>query len=250
MPAKKKGVRVPKKKLAIFDVDGTIFRSSLLIELVKGLIAENVFKPEVADLYARAYEKWQNREGEYQAYLDILVAAFRKNLAGVHYRDLRRVAYKVVAAHRGRTYRYTRDLVRDLKARGYYILAVSHSPKIVLEAFAKSLGFSKVYGIMYETDKPGLEGRFTGNILFPEIVMQKDKLVRRTLEGTSAGGGSGSGFTLRGSIGVGDTESDVPFLELVERAICFNPNAKLYREARRRGWEVVVERKDVIYKVQ
>lgn len=57
------------------------------------------------------------------------------------------------------------------------------------------------------------------------------------------------GLTLKGSIGVGDTESDIPFLELVEEAICFNPNEKLYRAARRNGWKIIVERKDVIYEL-
>jgi phosphoserine phosphatase len=36
-------------------------------------------------------------------------------------------------------------------------------------------------------------------------------------------------------------------LEMVERSICFNPNSALYKQAQVRGWEVVVERKDVVY---
>ena len=57
------------------------------------------------------------------------------------------------------------------------------------------------------------------------------------------------GLTLVGSVGVGDTESDIPFLELVEKPICFNPNLKLYKHAKREGWKVVVERKDVVYEL-
>jgi phosphoserine phosphatase len=48
-------------------------------------------------------------------------------------------------------------------------------------------------------------------------------------------------------LAVGDTESDIPLLELVTFPICFNPNENLYNHARRMKWEVVVERKDVIY---
>ena len=54
-------------------------------------------------------------------------------------------------------------------------------------------------------------------------------------------------LTLAGSIGVGDSESDIAFLKLVERPICFNPNNKLYKYAKSHKWEVVVERKDVVY---
>lgn len=230
------------KKIAIFDIDGTIFRSSLLVELVNGLIEEKVFAPSVASVYEKAHKEWLDREGSYEEYLAVLIAAFRKNLKGVLYRDLRRVAYKVVAEHKKRTYRYTRDLVRELKRKGYYLLAVSHSPKLAVEGFAKTLGFNKVYGLMYETDHEGPEGRFTGGVLFPEIVMKKDKIVERAL--------AGGGLTLRGSIGVGDTESDIPIFKMVSRAICFNPNEKLYKAAKKNGWEVVVERKDVIYKME
>jgi phosphoserine phosphatase len=47
----------------------------------------------------------------------------------------------------------------------------------------------------------------------------------------------------------GDTESDIPMLELVEIPIAFNPNKKLFEHAKARGWRTVVERKDVIYEL-
>ena len=56
-------------------------------------------------------------------------------------------------------------------------------------------------------------------------------------------------LTLQHSIGVGDTETDIPFLEMVAKPICFNPNSKLYRYAKRMKWDVVVERKDVVYEL-
>jgi phosphoserine phosphatase len=52
------------------------------------------------------------------------------------------------------------------------------------------------------------------------------------------------------SIAVGDTEGDIPLLEVVSRPICFNPNQQLYSYAKRMNWEVIVERKDVMYTIQ
>ena len=57
------------------------------------------------------------------------------------------------------------------------------------------------------------------------------------------------GLTLKDSYGVGDTESDIPLLKLVEHPVCFNPNQKLYTYAKHAGWPIVVERKDVVYKL-
>ena len=233
------GLKQRLKKLAIFDVDGTIFRSSLLIELVDALIEAGIFKPGVAKLYERDKKKWLDRAGDYETYINNVVAAFRNNMKGVRYGDFLRVAKRVVAIHKNRVYRFTRDLIRDLKRKGYYLVAISHSPKGIVELFAKHAGFDKVYGILYEVD-PTTE-RFSGNVLYANLIMGKATIVKRVLEKERA--------TLRGSVGVGDTESDIPFLRLVDRPICFNPNRKLLAAARRHGWEVVVERKDVIYRI-
>ena len=64
------------KKVAFFDVDGTIFRSSLLIEIVEQFIKDGTFPSEVEDVYADSYRAWRNREGSYEAYIDDVVQAF------------------------------------------------------------------------------------------------------------------------------------------------------------------------------
>jgi phosphoserine phosphatase len=56
-------------------------------------------------------------------------------------------------------------------------------------------------------------------------------------------------LSLKKSIGIGDTESDISFLQMVQEPICFNPNSHLYEIAKKKGWKVVVERKDVIYEL-
>ena len=55
---------------------------------------------------------------------------------------------------------------------------------------------------------------------------------------------------LKNSYGVGDTESDAGFLELVENPIAFNPNYNLKKIAGEKKWKIVVEKKDVIYEIK
>jgi HAD superfamily phosphoserine phosphatase-like hydrolase len=118
------------------------------------------------------------------------------------------------------------------------LLAISHSPKQIVENFAKSLGFDKVYGAIYECDKNGIT---TGKKLYKELISDKSKILQRAIEKER--------LTLKGSIGVGDSEGDMPVLKMVDRPICFNPNQKLYDYARKHNWEIIVERKDVIYHI-
>lgn len=225
-----------KRRVAVFDVDGTIFRSSLLIQVVDQLIRDGVFPEEAQRAYAMAQEKWLDREGDYDEYIMGVVRAFMRYIRGVHYTKLAEAAETVVAAQWKRTYRYTRDLLKELRERDYFLLAVSHSPKGVLDKFCPRLGFDKVYGMMYEV---GPTECYTGAIMDEHLIFNKAAILKRAVEKES--------LSLAHSIGVGDTESDIPFLNIVAKPICFNPNQKLYRYAKRNDWKIVVERKDVIY---
>ncbi len=226
------------KKVAIFDVDGTIFRSSLLIELVETFITEGIFPKESRALYRKEHERWLTRRGTYEDYIEAVVLAFMKHIKGVDYEDFNRAGKKVIAANKDRVYRYTRDLCKKLKRKGYFLLAISQSPKGLLDAFCKGLGFDKVYGRFYEL---GSSDKFTGEVVDLHLIANKGNIVRRAVAKEK--------LTLKGSWGVGDTEGDIPMLELVEHPVCFNPNATLYRYAKLNGWKVVVERKDVVYEL-
>ena len=52
-----------KKKVAVFDIDGTIFRSSLLIEFNKALQHAGVLRPADAAALLKPYFAWVERRG-------------------------------------------------------------------------------------------------------------------------------------------------------------------------------------------
>ena len=64
------------KPVAFFDVDGTIFRSSLLIELVEELVREGVFPVDAQAGYTGAFAAWQAREGTYDSYIAAVIDTF------------------------------------------------------------------------------------------------------------------------------------------------------------------------------
>ena len=135
-----------KRKVAIFDVDGTIFRSSLLIELVNVLIEHKVFPEEAHLEYQREYKDWINRQGTYEPYIDGVVKVFMKYITGADNEKVLNATKEVLTRYEDRTYKYTRDLFKKLKDEGYYLLVISHSPKFILEDFGKKHGFDKIYG--------------------------------------------------------------------------------------------------------
>ncbi len=99
-----------KKKVAIFDIDGTIFRSSLLIEVTEDLIQEGIFPKSAGNIYAKSYQNWLNRKDSYPKYIGDVVKAFEKNIKGISRKDFLRVSKNVVTFHKKRVYRFTHGI--------------------------------------------------------------------------------------------------------------------------------------------
>lgn len=226
------------KKVAVFDIDGTIFRASLLLELVDTLIERGLFPKETYTEFEKEKTRWLDRKGDYEAYINAVIKTFGKQIKGLPYDEVSYVAGEIIEQRKDRVYRYTRDLLKELKKKGYYLLAISNSPKFIVDGFGYETGFDKVYGTFYTT---GPSDKFTGEIEDKDLIFNKAAVLQRAIRKEN--------LTLTDSVGVGDTESDISMLEMVSRPIAFNPNAKLYKHAKRRKWEVVVERKDVIYEI-
>jgi HAD superfamily hydrolase (TIGR01490 family) len=226
-----------KEPLAVFDVDGTLFRRGLLPALTRRLVDEGVFPERVREELSEDYYAWVDRRGSYEVYDELVVRLFLRELKGVPVAELRRCAKVEVEAHGRRLHIYTRDLAFRLKQAGYYLIAISGSPTEILEIFLKPLGFDRAWGTVLGQE----EGRYTGEILHHPF-SDKRGVLKEFLSEAS--------LSLDGSVGVGDTLSDAGFLELVQTPIVFNPNRSLFEVAHRRGWPIVVERKDVVYNLQ
>jgi HAD superfamily hydrolase (TIGR01490 family) len=228
-------VRAP---LAVFDVDGTLFRRGLLPALTRRLVEEGVFSERVREELSEDYYAWVERRGSYDTYDRLVMELFLRELEGVSVAELQRYAITEVEAHGRRLHIYTRDVALRLKEAGYQLIAISGSPQEILDLFLKPLGFDRAWGTVLAKDA---RGRYTGEVLENPFGNK-----RRVMEEFLANAETG----LEDSVGMGDTLSDVGFLEMVETPIAFNPNRGLFEVVRQRGWPIVVERKDVIYNLQ
>lgn len=226
-----------KKKLAVFDIDGTLFRSSLLIELTKVLVARKVFSVKVEKEIEKDYKAWLNREKGYERYIGKVVTVYEKNIKGKNEKEIEDAVEKVLKNEKKKLYRYTRSLIKKLKSEGFFLFAISGSPGHILTSFAKDIGFDKYLGGYYEI----INGKFTGNQPYGNPASDKKKTLLNFLERYN------NQFDLEKSIGIGDTESDISFLEMLGNPIAFNPNRKLAEHAKKKKWKIIVERKDVIY---
>lgn len=167
-------MKIGKRKLAIFDIDGTVFRSSLLEELVHELVRRGIFPQEAYKEMERDYLAWLNRKGSYENYISQLVRIRDKYLKGCKFSDVDQVANDVVVEQKDKVYRFTRDLIGELKAKNYFLLAISGSPIFMVERFGIGLRFDVVHGNVFEVK----DGEFTGRVKRERLYIQKIKFFR------------------------------------------------------------------------
>jgi len=230
---------MPKQtKIAIFDIDGTIFRKNLQFELINELSWMDIFPRKVRDQIVSLYTKWLEHKGTYEQYRVGLIELYGKYICGCNPKDIECASKIVVSFHQDRTYIFAEQLIRKLRQENYHMIAISGSPiEIVREYNRKHLKFDAVFGSIYEHDEKGF---YTGETKY-KPVNHKGQLVKQYIYEHN--------MTLEDSYGMGDTESDASFLELVENPIAFNPNDNLKSIAEEKGWRIVVEKKDVIYNI-
>lgn len=226
-----------KNKIAVFDIDGTIFRKNLAFELINELAWLKVFKKNVRDELVKHYTNWLDHKGVYEDYRKALVGLYAQNIKGCKKEDVLHASQIVVPFFKDRTYVFTSQLIEKLKKNNYNIIAISGSPQEIVEEYNKHLKFDAVFGAVYELDKNDI---YTGAAIF-EPPKDKGQVVRQYV--------AEKGLTLEDSYGVGDTESDAKVLEIVTNPIAFNPNYNLKKIAEDKDWRIVVEKKDVIYEI-
>lgn len=222
------------KKFAVFDIDGTIFRSSLFIEIVYELARRELIKLPKTE-HHEAYTNWADRKDHgYTGYINKMVEVIESQLEGIKVSDFESASDAVLEARADRVYVYSRKLIKQLKSENYFLIALSGSQSQLVARFAEHWGFDASVGQTYFAE----DGLFTGKI--NKTHYGKEKLLQPLIEQHD--------LSLEDSLAMGDTEGDISMLEMVQRPIAFNPNRELYKHSVKNGWEIIVERKDMIYK--
>jgi HAD superfamily hydrolase (TIGR01490 family) len=234
---KSDNVAAGKTKFAVFDIDGTLIRWQLYHVMVDKLAKTGVLGVKAHNQLHEARMIWKKRthKDSFLEYEKTLIGIYEAALPKINAVDFDHLVEEIITEYQDQVYTYTRDLIKSLKKKNYFLLAISGSHHELVEKLAAHYGFDDWLGSKYE--RRG--GKFSGEKYIPSL----DK--RSALENKI----SEHSLSLKGSIAVGDTKSDVAMLKMVEKPIAFNPERVLFKYASQEGWPIVVERKNVIYKL-
>jgi HAD superfamily hydrolase (TIGR01490 family) len=226
------------KRFAAFDIDGTLIRWQLYHALVDGLIKHGYTDSESWSHIHESRMSWKTRSHAeaFKAYEHELISAYDKILTSLSVKQFNEVVDVVFDEYKDQVYVYTRELIKDLKQKGYLLFAISGSQVEIVQKIASYYGFHDFSGSIYVKDS----GKFTGKVVLPHL--HKDKVLNEFVFKHNA--------TMTGSVAVGDSVGDASMMELVEQPIAFNPEAKLFKLSQQKDWKVVLERKNMVYELE
>ena len=110
------------QKFAVFDIDGTIIRTSLFLQIVDELIARGHLP---VDARSKLDQKWdayyrRTHDSAFRDYELESVNVLFGNLAKITETQYKQAVDTVTENMKGVTYTYTRDLFHKLKNQGYF----------------------------------------------------------------------------------------------------------------------------------
>jgi HAD superfamily hydrolase (TIGR01490 family) len=229
------------KKFAVFDIDGTVFRWQLYYDVVFELIDRGHIPISAKEEINEKMLLWRSRAHS-QAYRDLektIVIAFRSYLGGIKTSALEAAADTVLERGGKEVHTYTRDLIEKLRSDGYILVALSASQDEVVQRFAKMWQFDIALGQAHDI----VDGVYVGPVpVEDEVHKRKGELLKQIVKDHK--------LSWKDSVAVGDSHSDAQMLELVENPIAFNPDSHLFQDAKEHGWPIVIERKNMIYRLE
>jgi HAD superfamily hydrolase (TIGR01490 family) len=212
---------------AFFDLDRTLIKRSSVLALAgsfrkRGLIsrldlAKSAFWQLLFVLRGASAERVRRAAEDGMKMLDGFSVADMESLVG----DAMETVLRPLV------YAEPLNLVERHRARGEKVYIVSATLQEIVQHIADDLGFDGAVGSTCEI----VDGVYTGRTLRAAHGEGKRTAVRELAVA--------EGLDLGTSTAYSDSYSDVPFLEAVGHPIAANPDRKLRRIARQRGWPVV-----------
>ena len=220
-----------KKIAAFFDIDGTIFRDSLMVAHFMKLqdfqiIDDSKWHTQV-HLSREAYKK---RRLDYDTYLESISSAYEESLKGISYSDVMFAARHVIQNRPAEVYKFTMGI------------GISGSPDCLVRQMAKVWKADVYRGSTYVFSR----GIFTGKIIPMWDSVSKQNAINELVNIYD--------IDMKHSYAYGDTNGDISMMMSVGHPYAINPAKELIENIRndemlRKKVQIIVERKDVIYKV-
>lgn len=216
---------------AFFDVDETMVRGATAFWAAKEMFRRKFFG--LKDLvYAARQTLRYVLFGENQKKIGDFANRAAQVVAGNSVEELREVGNYLYDRHFvDKMYKSTYQRALWHLEQGHQVWLVSATPWIVAEVFAERLGLSGGIGTKTKVDDGLLIGEIDGAIIHGETKVQAIKQIAEKND-----------IDLRASWAYSDSANDIPMLSAIGNPVAVNPDRRLAKYAKTKGWQVIEAR--------
>lgn len=229
---------------AFFDIDGTLLRESIMLRHFNKLIKYGIIDQEsyIENIKAK-YEAYEKRYGNYDDFISETGVLYKNKLKGLHKCLVVETAKQVIKEAGDLVYAYTRDRIKYHKEQGHKVFFVSGSPTYLVDMLGEVYGVTDTRGTEYLCDENDV---FTGEIKPMWDSKSKLEVIEELVKKYN--------IDVNKSYAYGDTNGDYTMVKTMKNATAINPSKKFLEMIRqdeelKNRIEIIVERKDVIYKM-
>jgi HAD superfamily hydrolase (TIGR01490 family) len=213
---------------AFFDVDNTLMRGASIYYLARGLVSRKMVAPRDIALMLWGQFSFLLRGTESADHIDAVREAALAFVAGSNVADMTKLGEEIYQdAIACRIWEGARELTRHYLAAGQRVWLVTATPIELAEIIARHLSLTGALGTVAESVGGVYTGRLVGGLMHGEA---KAEAIRGLAER--------EGLDLARCAAYSDSRNDLPMLSLVGHPNVVNPDPRLRKEARRRGWPV------------
>ncbi len=224
-----------KTKLAIFDVDGTLYNGTLAIPFLTYLIKNNIFNKTIGEQIFDWHTKYKSGVVDKSIAVDEMYKLYLKGISGKNYIDIQNIAQIVWDSQKSNLFSFVPQLFKKIRNDNYKIIILTGGISEMASLLSDSLGVSRDCLISGQPEI--INGKYNGEILsYPGSPQQKVDALNELINKQQ--------ITIDWiqSIGMGDDERDEEFLKLVGHPIAINPSSKLSKTAKKYNWTIVTEK--------
>lgn len=213
-----------KRKIALFDVDDTLYKGGIIFDLMESEIKNNLLEKKYAENVNKNFSLYKKGELDYEEVAKSAVEIWAEGLKGQSYVQVLKNAKEFIVNDLYNFYSFTKPLLALFKNTHDRII-VTNEPQFVAELISNLFDFTGYNSTEFEVK----DGKIIGKVSHYNST-QSDK--RKSIQEIF------TNYSRNDSFAFGDSIGDVGMFEEVSYPICVNANQKLQELAKKNGWKL------------
>ena len=214
-------------EIAFFDIDGVLVKGFSLLDFVKFLEKRKIIKPEFFKKMLTLLADYKDKKIGYQKFAYDAVKIYSSSIKGKKQSEIENLAKEFIKSGEFSLIPYSKkvfDLINDYRKT----VAITGSPIELVKAMRDIFNFDEIYASELILKNNIYSGKVKLNLA---LAGEKERLITQYFKKNS----------FKNSVGFGDSESDIPFLEKVNYPVIINSDDKLKAIAESKGWLIINE---------